>query len=61
MQAAKSRGVHVGRPRKLGSVQLEDAKQKIADGWTHTKIARFFKVSRATLYRHLQYAETIES
>ena len=56
MKAAKTRGVHVGRPRKMGVAQIADAQKKIGNGWTYTKVARFFRVSRATLYRHLQRA-----
>ncbi len=54
MKAAKCRGVHVGRPRKLGEVQIEDARAKLVAGWNLSKVARFFKVSRATLYRALE-------
>ena len=53
MEAAKRRGVHVGRPRKLGTAQLADARAKLAEDWPVAKVARFFKVSRATLYRAL--------
>ena len=53
MAAAKANGTHVGRPKKVGKLQLEDAKEKIAHGWPIAKVARLLKVSRATLYRAL--------
>lgn len=57
MQAAKGRGIHVGRPKKLGIAQIKDARQKLDAGWTISQISRFFRVSRATLYRYLNEAE----
>ena len=52
MAAAKAQGKHMGRRKSLGDAQITDAKAKIADGWTVSKVARFFKVSRGTLYNH---------
>ena len=52
MAAAKASGKHVGRRKALGSAQIDDARRKIADGWSIAKTARFFKVSRGTLYNH---------
>ena len=43
MKAAKCRGVHVGRPRKLGGAQLEDARAKLADGWNLSKGSPVFQ------------------
>lgn len=55
MQAAKARGVHIGRPRKLSAAQIEKARRSIsagADTLTHT--AQMLGVSPPTLSRALR-------
>ena len=54
MAAAKARGVHIGRPRKLTVMQVETARRSIhsrAD--TITNIANRYQVSTATVTRSL--------
>ncbi|MCB1465884.1 MAG: recombinase family protein [Novosphingobium sp.] len=54
MAAAKRRGVHVGRPRKLNAAQIAHARALIDDGdQTIAAMARLFGVSAATLSRAL--------
>lgn len=53
MKAAKCRGTHVGRPRSLSSDAVDQARKMIEAGETVSKVARTFKVSRATLHRAL--------
>src|SRR3546814_5055037 len=55
MKAARRRGVHLGRPPKLGTDQLEAAREMIAAGdMTRAKIAALLGVSPKTLWRALQ-------
>lgn len=54
MKAAKARGKHIGRPRKLSSKQIANARRKLtkrAD--TITNIARTYHVAPVTLSRAL--------
>jgi len=53
MQAAKRRGVHIGRPHKLSRAQIEEAKKMEAAGRTRSDIAALFNVSQLTLRRAL--------
>ncbi len=53
MQAARARGVRVGRRRVLSPAQIAHARQLIAGGETPTRIAKTLQVGRATLYRAL--------
>ena len=54
MEAARRRGVHIGRPRKLNDDQIGEARRRIATGETSfPRIARTFGVSAATLSRAL--------
>jgi DNA invertase Pin-like site-specific DNA recombinase len=55
MAAAKRRGRHVGRPRKLTTHKLDHARQLIADGKeTKAGAAALLGVDPVTLRRHLQ-------
>ena len=55
MQAAKRRGVHVGRPAKLAPDQLEHARKLIKLGeMTRGEIAALLGVAPKTLWRALQ-------
>jgi DNA invertase Pin-like site-specific DNA recombinase len=55
MQAAKRRGRHVGRPRKLTTHKLDHARQLIADGTeTQAGAAALLGVGVATLRRALK-------
>ena len=53
IQAAKARGVTVGRPRSMSHEQVKHAKTLVEGGEPKRKVARLFKVSAATLYRAL--------
>jgi DNA invertase Pin-like site-specific DNA recombinase len=54
IEAARKRGQHLGRPRKLNSTQLKHAKELIADGKSRNEVARILDVNPSTLYRNLQ-------
>lgn len=56
MAAAKRRGAHVGRPRKLSAYQLEQAAAMIADGRGRADVAALLGVNVATLRRALTKA-----
>jgi DNA invertase Pin-like site-specific DNA recombinase len=49
--AAKSRGVRFGRPRKLNAEQTKLAQRLIAEGKTIREVANTFQVHVATIYR----------
>jgi DNA invertase Pin-like site-specific DNA recombinase len=53
MAAARARGRLVGRRRALRPEHVADARAKMAAGMRGKEVARFFGVSRATLYRAL--------
>jgi DNA invertase Pin-like site-specific DNA recombinase len=53
MKAAKARGRHIGRPRKLTPPLIEEARRFLAAGHNATEAAKRFKVSPATLKRAL--------
>lgn len=54
MAAAKRRGAHVGRPRKLTPYQLEQAAGMIDGGQTRADVAALLGVDVATLRRALK-------
>jgi DNA invertase Pin-like site-specific DNA recombinase len=54
MQAARKRGQHLGRPRKLDGTHLDHAKELIDQGKSRNEVARLLKVDPSTLYRRLQ-------
>ena len=56
MASAKSRGIHVGRPRAMSKERVEHARQLIDGGKTQRHVARILKVSPSTLYRALNVA-----
>ncbi|MEP2706153.1 MAG: recombinase family protein [Yoonia sp.] len=54
MRAAKARGKHIGRPRKLSVVQIRQARRKLSQRQaTITHIARSYDVAPLTLRRAL--------
>jgi len=53
MDAARSRGQHLGRPRKLNPSQIEHAREMIDQGKSRNEVARLLSVNPSTLYRCL--------
>src|SRR5450756_1671632 len=58
LQAARDRGRVLGRPTVVTPAKLAAAQSLLAAGATVTDAAAAVGVSRPTLYRHLQAAET---
>ena len=54
MTAARRRGVHLGRPPKLGQEQLAHAQELLAAGKTRGEVAAILRVSPKTLWRALK-------
>ncbi|CPT90795.1 Putative resolvase [Mycobacteroides abscessus] len=52
-QARRGGGLHIGRPRALGSAEVAAIKRLHVNGESATSIAMAFGVSRATVYRAL--------
>ena len=52
--AAMARGVKMGRKALLSAQQVAHARQLLAQGEPHDRVAQSLKVSRRTLYRALQ-------
>jgi DNA invertase Pin-like site-specific DNA recombinase len=50
-EAARRRGIHFGRPRKLNPEQAKLARRLIVEGQSVRKIADTFNVHTATIYR----------
>jgi DNA invertase Pin-like site-specific DNA recombinase len=50
-EAARRRGIHFGRPRKLNSEQTKLARRLVVEGQSVRKIADTFNVHTATIYR----------
>ena len=53
MAAARRSGVHCGRRPTLKAEHVADARVRLAAGQTARSVARFLRVSEATLYRAL--------
>lgn len=51
MAAAKRSGLHVGRPRKMSAEHARDAAARLDAGEPARRVAAYFRVSEATLYR----------
>jgi DNA invertase Pin-like site-specific DNA recombinase len=56
VQAARARGVRLGRRPTLTASQIEHAKSLIASGESPSAVAHTFRVGRSTLYRSLRAA-----
>ena len=54
IKAAKERGVHFGRVRKMTNEQVKEAIELQNEGWTGQKIAEYFEVGRSTLLREIK-------
>lgn len=54
---AKKKGVKWGRRCSLGKEQRQAAQNMVEDGFSVTKVAKEFKVSRQTIYRVLKQEE----
>ena len=57
MGAAKRRGRHVGRPRKLSPDRLDHARELIGEGREKVEVAALLGVGKATLRRALKKAQ----
>lgn len=53
LTAARARGRSGGRPSKLTTEHVREARRMLDDGKSVTEVAAFFRVSRPTLYRAL--------
>lgn len=53
MEAARARGKHIGRPRKLTARQIKEAQRYLAEGHKPCDAAERFKVSSSTIRRVL--------
>ena len=56
LTAARAQGRVGGRPTALDPDKLAAARARLARGESTTQIAKALKVSRATLYRHIDIA-----
>lgn len=54
LEAAKKRGVRIGRPRRLTPAQVSHARKLIAAGERPAAVAASLSVNRATLYRAMR-------
>jgi len=54
LQAAKARGVKLGRKPKLSASRLREARRLVHGGDSVEKVAKRFRVGRSTLYQHLK-------
>lgn len=54
IQAAKKRGVHLGRRPSLVPAQVDHARALIERGESPRSVARTMRVGKSTLYRHLR-------
>jgi DNA invertase Pin-like site-specific DNA recombinase len=54
IEAARQRGQHLGRPRKLNATQLKHARKLITEGTSRNEVARILDINPSTLYRNLQ-------
>ena len=53
IDAARKRGQHLGRPRKLNGTQVEHAREMLDLGKSRNEVARILNVNPSTLYRRL--------
>lgn len=51
---AKKRGVYRGRKRALSTAQIIELKERATQGERKSYVARFFNISRETLYQYLR-------
>jgi DNA invertase Pin-like site-specific DNA recombinase len=58
VEAAKARGRHGGRPAGLDPRRVKHARQLYNSGETVAEIAKVMRVSRATVYRHLEASKS---
>jgi DNA invertase Pin-like site-specific DNA recombinase len=54
IEAARKRGQHLGRPKKLNATQLQHARKLITEGTSRNEVARILDINPSTLYRNLQ-------
>lgn len=51
---AKQQGIYNGRKKALSATQITELQQRIAAGESKTKLARYFNVTRQTVYQYLK-------
>ena len=51
---AKKKGAYKGRKPRLSDEQITELKEKIANGEKKTTVAKYFSISRETLYQYLR-------
>jgi DNA invertase Pin-like site-specific DNA recombinase len=56
---AKAKGVYAGRKPTLAPIQIADLKLKDSQGIPKSKIARFFGISRQTVYHYLKDKKSV--
>jgi DNA invertase Pin-like site-specific DNA recombinase len=61
LAAKKRRGEPIGRRHALSPARVEAARKMLADGESHSHIARVLRVGRSTLYRAMQVVPTPSS
>jgi DNA invertase Pin-like site-specific DNA recombinase len=61
MAAARRRGAHLGRPRRLAGARLEHARALLANGASRREVARLLQVGRSTLDRAIPTARASEA
>ena len=61
IESAKARGRKGGRPAGLDPRRVKHARQLLDEGETVSEIAKILKVSRATVYRHLDESRKAQS
>jgi DNA invertase Pin-like site-specific DNA recombinase len=54
LEAARKRGVRIGRPKALTTAQIKHAKKLISSGERPAAVARSLGVNRSTLYRAIK-------
>lgn len=54
IELAKKRGAYKGRKKALNKTQVLELKEKVASGESKASVAKFFGISRETVYKYLK-------
>lgn len=60
LAAARASGKRLGRPEALNGDQRESLVKLRREGWSYSKLARTFRVAKATVIRYVQMSELAE-